>query len=51
MKTLKNKIVAVFLTMISLLPNIILHEKDITVFVMILMISLPLFFAKENVIR
>jgi len=43
---LKNKLCALVLILIGLVP--ILIERDVTLFIFTLMIGLPLFFAKEN---
>ena len=43
---LKNKLYALALILIGLVP--ILIERDGTVFILALIIGLPLFFAKEN---
>jgi hypothetical protein len=43
---LKNKLYALSLILISLVP--ILIERDGTVFILALIFGLPLFFAKEN---
>ena len=43
---LKNKLYALVLILIGLVP--ILIERDGTFFIFALMIGLPLFFAKEN---
>ena len=47
-RTAKNKIVAVALLAITLLPSII--DKDGTALVFIALIAIPLFFAKKNYI-
>ena len=43
---LKNKLCALVLILMGLVP--ILIERDCTLFIFALMIGLPLFFAKEN---
>ena len=43
---LKNKLYALVLILIGLVP--ILIERDVTFFIFALMIGLPLFFAKKN---
>lgn len=48
-KLFKNKLYSSILMLIGLL-SIKLLEGDITVFIFMLMLGLPVFFAKENVI-
>ena len=45
-RTWKNKLVALVLLMVSTIP--IWFDRDATMFVLMLMIAIPLFFAKEN---